>query len=61
MLGMLEEIPPSLLPRNKWFRTRENLQVGDLVLELDKTPRRKWKMGLVKEVYSGTDNLVEYK
>ena len=26
---------PDLLPRNKWFRTRENVEVDDLVLELD--------------------------
>ena len=24
---------PNLLPRNKWFLTRENVKVGDLVLE----------------------------
>ena len=24
---------PNLLPQNKWFRTRENRQVDDLVLE----------------------------
>lgn len=49
---------PTLLERNKWFRTRENLQAGDLVLELDATPRRKWKMALVKEVFPGNDQLV---
>ena len=26
---------PNLLPRNKWFRVRDNIQIGDLVLELD--------------------------
>ena len=49
---------PSLLPRNNWFKTRENLQIGDIVLELDSSPRRKWRMGLVKEVFPGSDNLV---
>jgi hypothetical protein len=39
---------PTLLPRNKWYRARDNLQVGDIVLELGGTPRRKWKMAVVK-------------
>ena len=26
---------PNLLPRNKWFLVRNNIQIGDLVLELD--------------------------
>ena len=49
---------PTLLPRNKWYRARDNLQVGDIVLELDGSPRRKWKMAIVKEVFPGTDGLV---
>ena len=36
---------PNLLPGNKWFRTRENVQVDDLVLELDHNHKRsKWKL-----------------
>jgi hypothetical protein len=31
---------PNLLPKNKWFRTREDVKVGDLVLELDINHRR---------------------
>ena len=49
---------PNLLPRNKWFRPRDNLQIGDLVLETDATPRRKWRMALVKDVYPGKDGLI---
>ncbi len=49
---------PTLLPRNKWYRAIDNLQVGDIVLELDGSPRRKWKMAIVKEVFPGTDGLV---
>ena len=49
---------PNLLPRNKWFRKRENLRKGDLVLEIEPTPRRTWKMGLVLETYPGEDGLV---
>ena len=49
---------PNLLPRNKWFHTRENLKIGDLVLELDSTSRRQWKMAIVVNTYPGKDNLV---
>jgi hypothetical protein len=50
---------PNLLPRNKWFRKRENVQVGDLVLELDsKLKRCQWKMALITDVYPGSDGLV---
>lgn len=31
---------PNLLPRNKWFRARENVEVDDLVLELDPNQKR---------------------
>ena len=36
----------------------ENLQEGDLVLEMEPTPRRTWKFGLVLLTYSGADGLV---
>ena len=49
---------PNLLPRNKWFRKRENLRKGDLVLEFEPTPRTTWKMRLVLETYPGEDGLV---
>ena len=49
---------PNLLPRNKWYRQRENLQEGDLVLETEPTPRRTWKLGLVLLTYPGADGLV---
>ena len=49
---------PNLLPRNKWFHTRENLKIGDLVLELDSTPRTQWKMAIVVNTYPGKDNMV---
>ena len=48
----------NLLPRNKWYRQRENLQEGDLVLETEPTPRRTWKLGLVLLTYPGADGLV---
>lgn len=49
---------PNLLPRNKWYRRRENAKVGDLVLEADATRRNKWSMGVIEEVLPGKDGLV---
>ena len=50
---------PNLLPRNKWFRVKENVEVGDLVLELDPNRKRsQWKMALITETYPGNDGLV---
>ena len=49
---------PNLLPRNKWYKTRENIQVGDVVLELDQSRRRNWKMAVVVNTYPGNDGLV---
>ena len=51
---------PTLLPRNKWFKKRENVEIGDLVLELN--PNRKspsqWEMALIVDTYPGKDGLV---
>ena len=50
---------PNLLPRNKWFRTRENVEVDDLVLELDPNQKRsRWKLARVVATYPGNDGLV---
>ena len=50
---------PDLLVRNKWHRRLENLEVGDLVLEIDpKTKRAEWRLALVQEVQPGSDGLV---
>ena len=50
---------PNLLPRNKWFRTRENVKVGDLVLELDSKHKRcQWKLAIVNATYPGNDGCV---
>ena len=46
-------------PRNKWFRTRENVHVDDLVLELDQTHKRsQWKLACIIVTYPGKDGLV---
>ena len=50
---------PNLLPRNKWFRTRENIQVDDLVLEVDPNHKRStWKLARVIATCPGNDGLV---
>ena len=50
---------PNILPRNKWFRTRENFKVDYLVLEVDPTHKRsKWKLARVIATYPGNDGLV---
>ena len=43
----LKYFATSLLPRNKWFRKRENVKIGDLVLELNPHRNRlQWEMVL---------------
>ena len=50
---------PNLLPRNKWFRTRGNVEVDDLVLELDTNQKRSWwKLARVVATFPGNDGLV---
>lgn len=45
-----KEYLPILQQRAKWNKTERNLQVGDLVLIVDNTPRNSWKIGRVLEV-----------
>ena len=50
---------PTLLSRNKWYRVRENVQIGDLVLQVDPNHRRaQWKMAVIIDTYPGEDGLV---
>ena len=50
---------PTLLPRNKWFQKRENVKIGDLVLELNPNRKRsQWEMALITNTYPGKDGLV---
>ena len=50
---------PKLLPRNKWFRARENVEVDDLVFELEMNQKRsRWNLVRVVATYSGKDGLV---
>ena len=55
----MSNFAPNLQPRNKWFKKRENVVKGDIVLLIDKDrPRSQWCMGLVSDVYPGNDGLV---
>ena len=50
---------PNLQQRGKWFKPRENVAEGDIVLLIDKDRHRsQWCMGKVSEVYPGTDGKV---
>ena len=50
---------PNLQARNKWFKIRANLEIGDIVLIIDsEIPRGKWKIAIVRNVYPGKDGLV---
>ena len=50
---------PTLLPRNKWFKMREKVEIGDLVLEHNPNRKRsQWEMALIVDTYPGEDGLV---
>ena len=54
-----KEYVPTLLKRQKWLGQRDNPEVGDLVLIIDKTsPRNTWPMGMIHEVLPGMDSVV---
>ena len=49
----------SELTRNKWFRKKENVKMGDLVLVLNSHRKRlKWEMALIVDTYPSEDGLV---
>jgi len=55
----LKYFAPNLLPRNKWYRPRENIQPGDVVLEIDSKHKRcQWTLAQIVEAYPGEDGLV---
>ena len=55
----MQHFAPNLQSRNKWFKKRENLTSGDIVLIIDKSiSRSRWNMAVVKEVFPGPDGLV---
>jgi hypothetical protein len=54
-----EEIVPMLGPRQKWSQEKENLQVNDVVVELNKDqPRGLWRLMRVSQIFPSQDGLV---
>jgi hypothetical protein len=54
-----KELVPLLSPRSKWFQRKENLEVGDLVVEIDeKSQRGKWKMARISAVHPSDDAFI---
>ena len=54
-----KEYLPLLTIRTKWHKEQRNIEVGDLVLVIDKDmPRGKWKLGRIQETYPGDDGHV---
>ena len=50
---------PQMAYYKTWKRKRKNVQAGDVVLLEDQNAIRGfWKIGIVKNVYPGRDNLV---
>lgn len=60
----MNNMPENLIPRSKWFHSRANLKVGDLILLIKDgikrkfAPRGVWRRGVVKDVFPGADGLV---
>jgi len=53
-----QEYLPSLQLRQKWRNPVKNLQVGDVVILVDSTPRNQWILGRVTETFPSADGLV---
>ena len=50
---------PTLVARDKWFHSRENLAVGDLCIILDpQHPRAQWKLALIEELIPSADGRI---
>ena len=55
----VSEYIPLLSNREKWQTEKENVQVGDVVLQLDPNiPRGQWKLAIIEEVFPGKDSRV---
>ncbi|GFT50479.1 integrase catalytic domain-containing protein [Trichonephila clavipes] len=48
-----------LQPRSKWWRTKPNLQLGDMVIvEKEKTAPLNWTLGRINKLFFGPDQKV---
>ena len=55
----LREWLPGLNRRKKWYKDREDIKVGDVVIVMSAdTPRGKWPLGRVLECIPGKDGHV---
>jgi hypothetical protein len=56
---MKKEYLTQIQSRQKWVKTKRNIQIDDIVLIADDgLPRCQWKLGRIVEVYPGKDGLV---
>ena len=46
----VSEYMPLLQERQKWLTPRRNVQIGDIVLLVDNTPRTSWALGRITDV-----------
>ena len=57
----IKDYLPALQARQKWCSPRRNFAVGDVVLVVDeKTPRGRWPMGLIEEVFPDSKGYVRH-
>ena len=57
----MKDYLPALQARQKWCSPRRNFAVADLVLVVDeKTPRGRWPMGLIEEVFPDSKGYVRH-
>ena len=54
----LREYLPLLRLRQKWLKPHRNINVGDLVLLVEKSPRGEWPKAVVEKVFPGSDGHV---
>ena len=56
---LMKEYLPTLRPQSKWHTTKDPIMKGQVVWILENnSPRVLWPLGLVTEVYPGSDNIV---
>jgi hypothetical protein len=55
----MREVVPSLTEREKWYQDQPNLEIGDIVIIIDRaSPRGTWPTGQVIQVIAGPDKIV---
>ncbi|XP_071959796.1 uncharacterized protein [Antedon mediterranea] len=53
-----KEYLATLMERQKWFKERRTVDVGDIVIIAENSPRGQWRMARVLEVYKDARGLV---